>query len=200
MLAALDEVADADVILLDWHLRMVARINLLFALRRLGIKLPVVFLAGRNLIEDERWAFDCGARDFVDKSRGVEVLVARLQRIIAAPIAGGVELGHRRVVTGKLALYRDVSRATWNGVDVQLTAGEYNLVDLLVLNVGHYESYRAIYDVLRGPGFVSGRGSQGYRTNVRSSIKRVRNKFRALDPTFAEIESYTAFGYRWRAQ
>jgi two-component system, OmpR family, response regulator ChvI len=136
----------------------------------------------------------------MDKSRGVEVLVGRLRRIIAAPIAGGVEQGHRCVGTGKLALYRDVGRATWDGFDVQLTAGEYNIVELLVLNVGNYVPHRAIHDVMRAAGFVSGRGSEGYRTNVRTTIKRARNKFRALDPTFAEIESYSSFGYRWRAQ
>jgi two-component system response regulator ChvI len=200
LLAALDEVADADVILLDWHMPRVSGIDLLSALRRRGIKLPVAFLTGSNSVEYESHAFDCGARDFVDKSRGLEVLVARLRRIIAAPIAGGVEQGHRGVVTGKLALYRDASRATWDGVDVPLTAGEYNIVELLVLDLGNYVSYRAIDDVMRAPGFVSASGPKGYRTNVRSTIKRMRNKFRALDPTFAEIESYSAFGYRWRAQ
>jgi two-component system, OmpR family, response regulator ChvI len=50
---------------------------------------------------------------------------------------------------------------------------------------------------LRSPGFVSGHGAEGYRPNVRSALKRVRNKFRALDPDFSGIESYMAFGYRW---
>jgi two-component system response regulator ChvI len=200
LLAALDEVADADITLLDWHMPKVSGMDLLSALRRRGIKVPVVFLTGRNSIEYESQAFDCGARDFVDKARGVDILIRRLRRIIEAPISGWVEQGHRRVVTGKLALYRDVSRATWDGVDLKLTAGEYSIVELLVLNVGNYVHYRAIYDVLRAPGFVSGRGSEGYRTNIRTTIKRARNKFRALDPTFAEIESYKSFGYRWRAQ
>ena len=41
-------------------------------------------------------------------------------------------------------------------------------------------------------------GTDGYRANVRTVIKRIRNKFRALDPAFDEIESYTGFGYCWR--
>ena len=28
-------------------------------------------------------------------------------------------------------------------------------------------------------------------------IKRIRNKFRAIDPEFSEIENYQSFGYRW---
>jgi two-component system response regulator ChvI len=33
---------------------------------------------------------------------------------------------------------------------------------------------------------------------VRSAIKRIRNKFRDLDPTFEEIENYSGFGYCWK--
>jgi two-component system, OmpR family, response regulator ChvI len=33
---------------------------------------------------------------------------------------------------------------------------------------------------------------------VRSAIKRIRNKFRDLDPTFDKIENYVSFGYCWR--
>ncbi len=46
-------------------------------------------------------------------------------------------------------------------------------------------------------GFIGGHGAHGYRTNVRSAIKRIRIKFHERDPSFAEIENYTAFGYCW---
>ena len=46
-------------------------------------------------------------------------------------------------------------------------------------------------------GFIAGSGNDGYRANVRSAIKRIRNKFRELDPTFEAIENYTASGYCW---
>ncbi len=59
-------------------------------------------------------------------------------------------------------------------------------------------SYRAIYDVVHGRGFIAGEGSDGFRTNVRSMIKRIRQKFREVDDHFEEIENYPGFGYRWR--
>jgi hypothetical protein len=46
-------------------------------------------------------------------------------------------------------------------------------------------------------GFIAGSSDDGYRGNVRSVIKRIRNKSRDLDPDFAEIENYTTCGYRW---
>jgi len=83
-------------------------------------------------------------------------------------------------------------------VDLGLTIGEYNIVHLLASNVGRYVTYRAIYDRLRYQGFVAGIGNDGYRANVRTAIKRIRNKFRDLDPTFDNIENYTGFGYCWK--
>jgi two-component system response regulator ChvI len=97
---------------------------------------------------------------------------------------------------GKLVLQN--SRGFWNGADLDLSVGEYRIIELLASRPGQHFTYRAIYDRLRPEGLVSGRGPNGYWANVRSAIKRIRNKFRAFDPTFQEIESYTAFGYRWR--
>ena len=50
----------------------------------------------------------------------------------------------------------------------------------------------------RRRGFVAGSGPDGYRANVRTFMKRIRQKFRELDEDFDEIENYPGFGYRWR--
>ena len=44
-----------------------------------------------------------------------------------------------------------------------------------------------------------GPGAEGYRSNARTFIKRIRKKFRDSDPGFDQIENYAGFGYRWRA-
>ena len=59
-------------------------------------------------------------------------------------------------------------------------------------------TYRSLYDRLHYEGFIAGSGNDGFRANVRSAIKRIRNKFRACDPAFDEIENYNGFGYGWR--
>ena len=121
------------------------------------------------------------------------------------PRAGGcmAEAGQavaqaQTMICGKLLLRPDISRACWKGADLGLSLGEYNIVHLLASNVGRYVTYRAIYDRLHYEGFIAGDGADGYRANVRSAIKRIRNKFRSLDPTFHEIENYNGFGYCWK--
>lgn len=195
MLASIELAADAHVILLDWTLPKTSGIELLLQLRHRGVNLPVVFLTGRALTAHESLAFDRGAIDFIDKARGVDVIVRRLKRVVAGKAED--PKAENLLVCGRLVLKPGVSRAMWDGVDVGLTVGEYNIVHLLASNVGSFVTYRAIYDCLRYVGFIAGSGEDGYRANVRSAIKRIRNKFRQLDSAFAEIENYTTFGYCW---
>ena len=194
-LDSLDTAADADVIVLDWALPTTSGIDLLPQMRRRGIRLPIVFLTGHASTTYESLAFDRGAIDFIDKVRGIDVLVRRLRRIVQA--AKPASPTDKRLVCGKLVLQTAISRAYWKGTDVGLTFGEYKIVHLLASNAGRYLTYRAIYDQMHYKGFIAGQGEQGYRTNVRSAIKRIRNKFSECDPNFDEIENYMAFGYCW---
>ncbi len=190
----IDEIIDADLILLDWGLPRTSGIDLLTQLRRRGVNLPVVFLTGRPLVAHENLALERGALDFINKSRGIDILVRRLKLVARSTVALEAQ---KQYVYGKLTLRPDISRAYWNGTDMNFTVGEYNIVHFLASNVGRYVTYRAIYDRMHYVGFIAGTGDDGYRANVRSAIKRIRNKFRELDPDFAEIHNFTAFGYCW---
>jgi two-component system response regulator ChvI len=197
LLASLADGADAEIIILDWSLPSVSGIDLLPQLRRNGIALPVVFLTGRSAPAYEKLAFDRGAVDFVDKTRGVPILAQRLRLIADSVKKPSTPELIENIHCGRLMLKPGISRALWNGADVGLTLTEYKIVHLLASNVGSYVTYRAVYDCMHYVGFIAGSGENGYRTNVRSCIKRIRNKFKAIDPDFAEIDNYQSFGYRW---
>jgi two-component system, OmpR family, response regulator ChvI len=193
-----DAARDADVIVLHCDRAKISSIELLVKLHRLGFKVPVVLLTGAPLPSHECVALDKGVVDVICKSRGSEVLGRRLKRVVKASNRTDQPRSDAPIICGKLLLRPDVSRVYWNDVDLSLTLGEYNIVHLLASNVGKYMTYRAVYDRLRHEGFIAGDGPDGYRANVRSAIKRIRNKFRALDPTFDEIENYAGFGYCWK--
>ena len=98
---------------------------------------------------------------------------------------------------GKLELRIDINRAFYNSQRVDLTLTEFQIVRLLASAGDTDVSYRQIYDLVRGKDFIAGYGEEGYRVNVRSFIKRIRQKFRDVDDSFACIENYPGFGYRW---
>jgi DNA-binding response OmpR family regulator len=161
---------------------------------------------------------------FADKASGVRVLLvhgdpqtrATLAAVLARqgfevqsfdehPAADGPPSQARRsptaaekIACGKLLLDPAERRAWWDGVEVPLTAGEFNMVVLLASNAGCCLDNRTVYDCLRYKGFLSGHGEKGFWVNVRSAIRRIRRKIRAVDSTFDELENARAFGYRWR--
>ena len=190
--------AEAEIILLDWTLPGVSGIDLLPRLRRAGIALPVVFLTGRSQPAYEKLALEGGAVDFVDKARGVPILAQRLRLIAGSTKKPGMPRLGDTIRCGRLLLRPAMSRALWNDRDVDLTVSEFKIVLLLATNAGGHVTYRAVYDCMHYVGFIGGAGETGYRTNVRSSIKRIRRKFQTVDPDFAEIENFQSFGYCWR--
>lgn len=197
LLEAFANGAIADVIVLDWNLPTLSGIDLIPRLRRAGVLLPVVLLTGKSTPNLENLALDHGALDFVDKTRGLPILAKRIRLILESSKKPEVMRAEEVLDVGPLQLKLRVCRASWNGADVGLTLTEYKIVHLLVSNLGNHLTYRAVYDTMHHAGFIAGSGEDGYRTNVRSCIKRIRNKFRALDGNFACIANYPSFGYRW---
>lgn len=187
-----------DVIILDWDLPSVTGIDLLPQLRRHGVKIPVIILTALSGTIYEMAALDRGALDFIDKSRGVPVLAKRARLLVEAAKRPSDVPTEEAIEHGPLLLRPRLSRASWRGVDVGLTVTEFNIVRRLVEHAGDHVGYRAIYDCVHHCGFIAGSGEDGYRTNVRSSVKRIRNKFRAIDADFVEIENFPAFGYCWK--
>jgi two-component system response regulator ChvI len=198
----------ADAVLLDWRMPGLDGPAVLRRLRESEVHVPVIFL---TMLSDEIYeenALKWGAVDFIDKSRRLPIILGRLRLITegAKPIpisAGqatsepaGAPAGVLR--RGPLELRQDIHRAYWRDTQVDLTLSEFGIVRFMAFQAEGDVTYRQIYDVVRGKDFAAGYGSEGFRANVRSFIKRIRKKFREVDPEFEAIDNYPGFGYRWR--
>lgn len=189
-----------NLMLLDWKMPGINGIEVLRQLRLNHVDVPVIFLTvlGDQIYEEA--ALSSGAVDFVEKSRSFSILLKRIELIAdgnKGPVPAAAEpAGTERI--GELELNSETGRAVWKGHQVDLTLTEFKIVRHLATHAGDDIRYRDIYDLVHGEGFVSGYGDEGYRMNVRTFIKRVRKKFRAIDDDFSAIENYPGFGYRWR--
>jgi len=204
VLAFLANGGAADLVLLDWKMPAMNGIEVLKRLRETRLDIPVIFLTVLSDQIYEEAALLGGAVDFVEKSRSFSILLRRIELILEGakqkktPVA---EAGRadRRLSYGDLELHLDSSRAFWKGERVDLTLTEFKMVHYLAGRAGKDVRYRELYDLVHGEGFIAGIGDEGYRANVRTFIKRIRQKFRDIDGTFEAIENYPGFGYRWRA-
>lgn len=190
-----------DIVLLDWRMPKMDGIDVLRQMRARGIDAPVIFLTVLSDQIYEEAALAGGALDFVEKSRSLSILLKRM-RLILDGNKGGAEEGEGANTLpvhtlGSLELRLDNSRALWMGKRIDLTLTEFNIVKLMSTRPEEDVSYREIYDLVHGKGFQAGYGPSGYRANVRAFIKRIRQKFRAVDAGFGCIENYPGFGYRW---
>lgn len=191
-----------DVVLVDLEVDDRSGLAFLAQLRRSGIRVPVIVLtdrAGQAGVPYEEAALESGADDFLDKSRGLTILAKRIGLIARRSSGlGGSLFPPQNLEVGPLRIAGRMNRVQWRGTPVALTVTEIKIVHLLAMSAGEPVSYRDIYDLVHGVNFVAGNGGDGYRTNVRSTIKRIRKKFAGVDATFSSIENFPSYGYCWR--
>lgn len=203
-LAHLTAGADEDIVLLDWMMPGMNGIEVLRRIREANLPVPIIFLTELTDQIYEEAALQGGAVDFVEKSRSFSILLRRINLIVQgaktvreniSPEASTGPVFRR----GPLELRREAARAFWKGNEVPLTITEFKMVDLLATQAGKDVRYRDLYDLVHGEGFITGTGAEGYRANVRAFVKRIREKFRAVDGDWDALENYSGFGYRWTA-
>jgi two-component system, OmpR family, response regulator ChvI len=176
---------DADIVVVDGNLT-----GMWSPLNAQKVNAPIVFING--LASPQA---DYGS-DVINRSIDADTSLSALKLAATFAERGKADPAEEVMTCGNLRLHG--ARASWNGVDLGLTIGEYKIIELLASRPGHFFTYRAIYDRLRHEGFVAGEGPRGHWANVRTAIKRVRQKFRAVDSAFDEIVNYPGFGYGWR--
>ena len=207
-LRLLDEDAGFDLAILDWKMPGLSGLDTLKEINARGVELPALFLTSLTDQIFEESALASGAIDFVDKSRSFSILMRRIEIILLGLRQGKARNGtisgesadrqNEETAIGALGLDQIAGRAFWNGQRVPLTLTEFHIVEHLARNAGRDVKYREIYNLVHGEDFYIGASEDGYRGNVRSFVKRIRQKFKELDPGFDQIENYPGFGYRWR--
>jgi two-component system response regulator ChvI len=197
--SALDHLAkdaEVDAVLLDWRMPGLDGLAVLRQTRERGHTMPVLFLTALTDNVYEEAALALGAIDFISKSRSLSVILQRLSLIVDGR-KRTPSTGSEIVRRGKLELRPVASRAFWDGHRVEFTLTEFTILQALADVPKRDFSYREISDLVRREGFVAGWGEEGCRVNVRSFIKRIRQKFRAIDDKFDCIKNYSGYGYYW---
>lgn len=191
----IDALKHANLIILDWRLPSMTGVELLQKLRQLGCATPGLLLTSHDDVFFEESALAAGAVDFIAKTRSFSVIQRRIELVLSGNRLEPTTAA-RPFQRGPLRIEPANHKATWQGAQVALTLGEFRVTERLAKAEGDV-SYRQLYDVLKGESFVAGSGPDGFRANVRTLMKRIRQKFLETDPSFAAIESVPGFGYRW---
>lgn len=140
-----------DVGLPDLNGRVVAA-----RMRASGLSTPILILSALDEVDDRVAGLEAGADDYLVKPFAMDELVARLRALLRraelpAPGGSGVSPPVR---VGRLLVDVDGASASWDGVDMGLTARELSLLAALATNVGVVVSRDRLLELVWGYDFA----------------------------------------------
>ncbi|NKQ99544.1 response regulator transcription factor, partial len=138
---------DYDVVVMDVILPQRNGLEVCKDLRRLKPELPVLLLTALGTMQDKMAGFDCGADDYLVKPFHFEELIARLRLLTRRKtmIAPGTVY---KVADLEVDGYK--KKVTRNKKEIQLTAKEFALLEVLVIHKNRVLSRTKIAEMVWG--------------------------------------------------
>ena len=165
-------------------------------LKRLRKKttIPILFLTSKDEEVDELLGLKLGADDFIKKSGGfsIKVLIERIRVQLRKKVTN-VDETKNLIKHGRLILDPSQLECSWNEKPLpeKLTTTEFLIVKELAKRPGMIKERAQLMDI-------------AYKDNndiedrtIDSHVKRIRKKFKKVDPDFSAIETRYGSGYRW---
>ncbi len=183
-----------DLIILDLMMPKIDGLQACMRIREFS-DVPIIMLTAKGEDSDKLMGFACGADDYVTKPFNILELKARVRALLRRTAAAAV----KQQETGELTvghIHLDpAERSAWkDGAPVELTAKEFDLMELLMRNPGRVYSRENLLNVVWGYEYVG-----DYRT-VDVHIRRLREKLE-LDPANPEyIRTKWGVGYYLSSQ
>ncbi len=159
---------DFDLIILDWMMPVMSGSDACMKIREFS-DVPVIMLTARSEDADKLMGFACGADDYVTKPFNILELKARVRALLKRSNAAPTR--RRTLLTGgDLALDTEQRVAIRDGEIIDLTAKEYDLIELLMKNPRRVYSRESLMNLVWGYSYAG-----DYRT-VDVHIRRLREK------------------------
>jgi two-component system response regulator ChvI len=196
--SALDgfQAASPDLAILDIKMPRMDGMELLRRMRQ-KTDLPVIFLTSKDDEIDELFGLKMGADDFIKKPFSQRLLVERVKAVLRRfqpreTVDKKQEEAARVLERGALSMDQERHTCTWTGKQVTLTVTEFLILFALANRPGVVKSRNALMDAAYDDQvYVDDR-------TIDSHIKRLRKKFKVVDPDFEMIETLYGVGYRFK--
>lgn len=178
--AAVDLARDGafDLIILDLMMPKIDGLQACMRIREFS-NVPIILLTAKGEDADKLMGFESGADDYITKPFNILELKARIRALLRRAGMAQQEAGGGRLTAGHITLDAD-ERSTWKGKErVELTAKEFDLMELLMRNPGRVYSRENLLNIVWGYEYAG-----DYRT-VDVHVRRLREKLE-LDPANPE--------------
>ena len=176
-----------DVITLDVMMPEIDGLTACRTIREFS-DVPIIMLTARTEDMDKLLGFEHGADDYLTKPFNILELKARIRALLRR--SGGLENQNNRITAGSLTVDTQERNVYKDGKPVELTAREFDLVELLIRNPNRVYSRENLLDLIWG---------YEYRSDIRTvdvHIRRIREKIE-LNPKKPEyLKVVWGIGYK----
>ena len=177
-----------DLVILDLMLPGKDGLTICRELRRHD-RIPILILTAKGENIDHVLGLEMGADDYVVKPVEPRVLLARLEALLRRAKAAPHEARDARFNAGRLAIDGARRAAAIDGVDVELTTGDFDILWLLASRAGTVVTRDEILRVVRGIDY------DGLDRSIDARICRLRKKLQEAGGAESMIKTVRLRGY-----
>lgn len=160
---------DFDLIILDLMMPKIDGLEACMRIREFS-NVPIIMLTARSEDTDKIIGFEYGADDYVTKPFNILELKARIRALLRRSANQNVKEKTNRITYGHITIDSDERNAYKDGELVEVTAREFDLIELLMNNPGRVYSRENLLDIIWGYDY------QGDFRTVDVHIRRLREK------------------------
>ncbi|QOS98309.1 response regulator transcription factor [Brevibacterium sp. JNUCC-42] len=164
------EQEEIHLILLDIMMPIMDGIKATFTIRETK-NIPIIMLSAKSEDTDIVLGLSVGADDYVTKPFNPVELIARVKsQLRRYTNLGNYKVREDETTVGGLTLNTNAKTVTVDGEEIRLTATEYKILELLMVNKGHVFSIEEIYEkVWKEPYYNA-------ENTVAVHVRRIREK------------------------
>ncbi|MCL2569116.1 MAG: response regulator transcription factor [Oscillospiraceae bacterium] len=183
-----------DLILLDLMMPKLDGLGACMQIRAFST-VPIVMLTAKSEDTDKLLGFDYGADDYITKPFNILELKARIRALLRRSNLNPVgESGQAGITIGHITIDSLRRHAERSGTSVELTAKEFDVIELLMKNPGRVYSRESLLDIIWGYDY------QGDIRTVDVHIRRLREKLEPEPANPERILTKWGVGYYLKAE
>lgn len=176
-----------DLVLLDIMLPYKSGDEILKDMRSFS-ETPVIIISAKDMVGIKIDLLKLGADDYITKPFDLGEVVARVE--------SNLRRSHKQIQESKVFRYKDmvfddsIKRVSANGIEIELTAKEYMILELLLKHRGKVFTKANLYETIWQDKYL------GDENAVKTHISNLRNKLKKANPGEEYIETVWGLGYR----
>ena len=190
---ALEKVRESepDLVIMDVMMPKLDGLNACMQIREFS-KVPVILLTAKSEDSDKIMGFECGADDYITKPFNILELKARVRALLRRASISEHAAPSNVVTGGGITLDIERRAVKCDGSDVELTAKEFDLVELLMRNPGKVYTRESLLATIWGAEY------QGDIRTVDVHVRRLREKLEKEPAEPEKIMTKWGVGYYFK--